>query len=276
MSGAAAAVSRVSGLGVAHFSLAAIGLMWTLPFLQPHHQFPLTAFYGEWLALVLGLLALVPLATKSFWRATPVPAAVLPLLAFAGVLALQYALGRVAYGGQVMAAGLYVAWAALLMVLANGLRRSIGLDGITTVLAWFLVIGGTLGAIFALLQHYQISDLPLSLIFPKGTSAVYGNLAQYNHFANYSTLALVSLAYLHAGGRLHWAGVALAGAPLVYVIGLSGSRSACWCCRCSMRGAAAPPEGGCLRASCCSSPASRSRSGWRPCPGWRPAAGPRP
>jgi len=226
MSDVTAAPNRLPAFTAAHFSLAAIGLMWTLPFLQPRHQFPLTSFYGEWLALVLGLLALVPLATRSFWRVAPVPAAVLPLLAFAGVLALQYALGRVAYGGQVMAAGLYVAWAALLMVMANGLRRSIDLDGIATVLAWFLAIGGALGAIFALLQHYQISDLPLSLIFPKSTSAVYGNLAQYNHFANYSTLALVSLAYLHASGRLHWAGVALAGAPLVYVIGLSSSRSA--------------------------------------------------
>ncbi len=223
MTGATAAAPRFT---MAHFSLAVIGLMWTLPFLQPYHQFPLTSFYGEWLALVLGLLALVSLAAKSFWSAAPLPVAVLPLLGFAAVLIVQHALGRVIYSGQVMAAGLYIAWAVLLMVLASGLRRSIDLNGITTVLAWFLAVGGTLGAIFALLQHYQISDLPLSLIVPKKTSAVYGNVAQYNHFASYSTLTLASLAYLYAGGRLHWAGTAAAAAPLVFVIGLSSSRSA--------------------------------------------------
>jgi hypothetical protein len=33
------------------------GLMWTLPFLQPHHRYPLIGFYSEWLAFALGLAA---------------------------------------------------------------------------------------------------------------------------------------------------------------------------------------------------------------------------
>jgi O-antigen ligase len=217
---------RTPPLTAAHFSLAAIGLMWTLPFLQPFHRVPLTSFYSEWLALVLGLLALALLAGKSFWRAAPLPVAALPLLGFAGVLGLQGAAGHVAYVGQPLAAGLYILWAALLMALASFLRRELGLRGIVTVLAWFLAVGGAVGAVFAVLQHYQISDLPSTLIAPKRFVHVYGNIAQYNHFASYSTLALASLAYLHAAGRLHWAGVAIAAVPLVFVIGLSGSRSA--------------------------------------------------
>lgn len=213
-------------LTAAHFSLAAIGLMWTLPFLQPFHRFPLTSFYSEWLALILGLLALVLLARGSFWRAARLPVVALPLLGFVAVLGIQHALGLVAYGGQALAAGLYVAWAALLIVLAGGLRREIGLDGIATVLAWFLTVGGAIGALLALLQHYQISDLPHTLIVPKRTVLVYGNLAQANHFANYCTLALASLAYLYAARRLHWAGAAAGAALLVFVIGLTGSRSA--------------------------------------------------
>jgi len=223
MTGAPAGAPRLTA---AHFSLAAIGLMWTMPFLQPFHRFPLTSFYSEWLALMLGLLALVLLARRSFWRAARLPVVALPLLGFIAVLGIQHALGRVAYGGQVLAAGLYVAWAALLVILAGGLRREINLDGIATVLAWFLAVGGALVALFALLQHYQISDLPHTLIVPKGSGRVYGNLAQANHFANYSTLALVSLAYLYAGGRMHSAAVAAGAAPLIFVIGLSGSRSA--------------------------------------------------
>jgi O-antigen ligase len=210
----------------AHFSLAAIGLAWTLPFLQPYHGFPLTSFYSEWAAVTLGLLALTALARREFWRAAPLPVLVLPLLAFIVVLAVQSALGRIAYGGQALGAALYVAWAALLVMLGCDLRRRIGLEGIVTVLAWFLALGGVLGALFALLQHYQISDLPHTLIAPKRGALVYGNVAQHNHFASYSTLALASLAYLYAAKRLHWAGAAAAAAPLAYVIGLSGSRSA--------------------------------------------------
>lgn len=213
-------------LTAARFSLAAIGLAWTLPFLQPFHRFPLTSFYSEWLALVLGLVALAPLAGKRFWRAAPLPVIVLPLLGFIAVLGIQYALGRVAYGGQVLAAGLYVAWAVMLVMLASGLRREISLDGIATVLAWFLAVGGVLAALFALLQHYQISDLPNTLIAPKRSALVYGNLAQANHFANYCMLAVISLAYLYAGGRMQGAAVAAGAAPLIFVIGLTGSRSA--------------------------------------------------
>lgn len=213
-------------LTLAHFSLAAIGLAWTLPFLQPFHRIPLTSFYSEWVAVALGLLALTGLARREFWRAAPLPVLVLPLLAFIVVLAAQHALGRIAYGGQALGAALYIAWAALLAILGCDLRRRIGLGGIVTVLAWFLALGGVLGALFALLQHYQISDLPHTLIAPKRGALVYGNVAQHNHFASYSSLALASLAYLYAARRLHWAGAAAAAAPLAYVIGLSGSRSA--------------------------------------------------
>ena len=41
----------------ARASLLLIGLAWTLPFLQPRHRYPLTGFYGEWLAFGIGLAA---------------------------------------------------------------------------------------------------------------------------------------------------------------------------------------------------------------------------
>lgn len=212
-------------LTAAHFSLAAIGLMWTLPFLQPYHHFPLSSFYSEWLALALGLAALTWMARAAFWRSAALPAALIPLLGFVVLLLVQYAAGKVAYGGQVLVAALYIVWAAALVVLAGELRRAIGLEGIATVLAWFLVAGGLIGAVLALLQHYQISDLPQSLVFPKDRAQVYGNLAQNNHFASYCTLALASLTYLYASRRLHWAAGAAGAAPLLFLIGLSGSRS---------------------------------------------------
>ena len=216
--------SSAPRLTAAHFSLAAIGLMWTLPFLQPYHRFPLPSFYSEWLALALGLGALAWLARAASWRGSALPAALVPLLGFIVLLVVQVAAGKVAYGGQALVAGLYVAWTVLLVVLAAGLRRALGLEGIATVLAWFLAVGGLVGALLALLQHYQVSGLE-SLIFPKTRSQVYGNLGQNNHFAAYCTLALASLAYLYASRRLHVAALAAGALPLLFVIGLSGSRS---------------------------------------------------
>lgn len=225
MSETTGAMAAAPRLTAAHFCLAAIGLMWTLPFLQPYHHVPLTSFYSEWLALALGLAALTWMARAAFWRSAVLPAALIPLLGFIVLLLVQHAAGKVAYGGQVLVAALYIGWAALLVVLAGGLRRAIGLEGVATVLAWFLVVGGVVGAVLALLQYYQISDLPQSLIFPKRWTQVSGNLAQSNHLAAYCTLALASLAYLYAVRRLHWAAVAAGALPLLFVIGLSGSRS---------------------------------------------------
>jgi O-antigen ligase len=216
--------SSASRLTAAHFSLAAIGLMWTLPFLQPYHRFPLPSFYSEWLALALGLAALGWLARPAAWRGSALPAALIPLLGFILLIIVQLAAGKVAYAGQGLVAALYVMWAALLMVLAGGLRRALGIEGIATVLAWFLAVGGLVGAMLALLQHYQVSGLE-SLIFPKTRAQVYGNLGQNNHFAAYCTLALASLAYLYASRRLHVAALAAGALPLLVVIGLSGSRS---------------------------------------------------
>ena len=155
MNEARGAMTGAPRLTTAHFSLAAIGLMWTLPFLQPYHHVPLTSFYSEWLALALGLAALTWMARVAFWRSAVLPAALIPLLGFIVLLLVQHAAGKVAYGGQVLVAALYIGWAALLVVLAGGLRRAIGLEGVATVLAWFLVVGGVVGAVLALLQYYQ-------------------------------------------------------------------------------------------------------------------------
>jgi O-antigen ligase len=199
--------------------------MWTLPFLQPHHALPLTSFYSEWLALVLGLAALAGLAFLPRGRDVALPPMALAMLALAGVLVLHYFLGRVAYGGQVLVSVLYLVWAVALMVLAGELRRAFDLAGIVNVLAWFLVAGGVLGAVFGLLQHYQISDLSRLLVAPKTVAALYGNVGQYNHFASYCVLALAALAYLYAAGRMHAAGAFVAATPLVWALGLSSSRS---------------------------------------------------
>ena len=223
----AAAGADSRGLtGAAIFSTAAIGLMFTLPFLQPLHRHPLTSFYSEWLALALGLAALVPLAGRQWWRELAFPVTGFFLVAFGALLAIHQALGLVPYAGQTLIATLYLAWAVLLMVLGATLRREIGLDTLAATLAWFLLAGGVLGALIGVLQRYDMAAAFGPLVVSKVGKAAYGNLGQPNHFAAYTTLALAALVYLHASGRLRLAFAAAPAVLLVFALGLSGSRGA--------------------------------------------------
>ena len=209
-----------------HISLALIGLMWVLPFLQPYRQFPLPSFYTEWLAFALGLGALSLLLQKRFWNNLELPRMALVPLVLYPLLLLQFVLGKIAYPEQVLLALLYLLWATFLILLGNILRREIGLAAISTALAWCLVAGGILSAMVALLQHYQIHTFVDPLIAVKTSNAVYGNLAQPNHFADYTCLGLASLLFLYASGRLNWAVAAALGVLMLFVLALSSSRSA--------------------------------------------------
>jgi O-antigen ligase len=213
-------------LNFPHISLALIGLMWVLPFLQPYRQFPLPSFYTEWLAFSLGLGALSLLLQKRFWNNLELPVVALVPLVLYPLLLLQFALGKIAYPEQVLLALLYLLWTTFLILLGNILRREIGFAALSTTLAWCLVAGGLLSVIVALLQHYQIHTFVDPLIAVKTSNAVYGNLAQPNHFADYICLGLASLLFLSASGRMAWAVAAVLAVLLLFVLALSGSRSA--------------------------------------------------
>lgn len=88
----------LSGFSPAPVSLAFVGLMWTLPFLQPRHYFPLPIFVSEWLAFVAGLIALVRLAARGAWKDARLPAIALAPLGFAAfVLGLSGSRGAWLY-----------------------------------------------------------------------------------------------------------------------------------------------------------------------------------
>lgn len=217
----AAANSKLS----ARASLCVVGLAWTLPFLQPVHRVPIPSFYGEWLAFALGLAAALLLLRRALWAEPVVPAVALAPLLLIGLLVAQMLFGRVALPELALTGALYLTWAALLMVLGAALGRELDGVSITTTLAWSLVAGGMLNAIAGLIQHYHPTGVPELLVAPKFTVAVYGNIGQANHFADYIALALASFAYLYSRGglRAHWAAI---GATLfLLVLALSGSRS---------------------------------------------------
>jgi O-antigen ligase len=218
-------MSHPGGLALARASLVLIGLAWVVPFLQPYHRYPLTAFYGEWLAFAFGLAAALALLRKEAWRNAELPVIALGLVGFMLLLALQVALGRVPYPEQALTAGLYLSWAVLLLMLARALRAELGMATIAVTLAWFALAGGILAALVGFLQHYQFSVVPDFLVMQKGNGPVYGNLGQPNHYAAYLTLALASAVYLHGRGRLHGALAAPCIALLALMLALSGSRS---------------------------------------------------
>lgn len=214
-----------ASIKLAHISLALVGLMWVLPFLNYHHAFPITTFHQEWSAALLGVCALPLLLTARYWQAPEVPRIVLLPIGLMMILMVQFLIGRVSHFDHLLLLSLYFLFAALLMMLGRRLREELGLSFVVTVLAAILLAGAELNALAGFLQHYRWDTIFNSVVTVKTTGAVYGNTAQPNHFANFIALGLLSLGLLYAKRILRsWHTVLLA-APLLFVLVLSGSRS---------------------------------------------------
>ena len=99
---------------IAHISLTFVGLMWVLPFLYYYHSYPLTTFYQEWGAAILGLSAMPLLVTKRYWLQPEIPLIVLLPIGLLLLGMMQFVLGRVGYFDQILLLALYSLWAALL------------------------------------------------------------------------------------------------------------------------------------------------------------------
>lgn len=200
--------------------------MWVLPFLYYQHAYPLTTFYQEWGAALLSLCALPVLLNKSCGTRMAFPSVVLLPLGMIVLLLLQYLSGKLPSFEQALLFGSYFLWMALLMLLGQRLREALGFERVALVLAVFLVLGTELSALAGILQHYRWHTFLSSVVTVKTASAVYGNIAQPNHFADYIALGLVSIGLLYARYSLRvWYAVLLV-SPLLFVTVLSGSRSA--------------------------------------------------
>jgi O-antigen ligase len=200
--------------------------MWVLPFLYYHHAYPLTTFYQEWGTVLLSLCALPLLASKRYWWQPELPRVVLLPIGMVLLLLVQYLLGKVSSLEQTLLLTMYFLWMALLVMLGHRLRVELGLPLVVTVLAWFLAVGAELNTLAGIIQHFRLHTFLDSIVTVKVATAVYGNIAQPNHFANYIALGLASLGLLHIRGALRGWLTALLVTPLLFVLVLSGSRSA--------------------------------------------------
>ena len=202
--------------------LAALGLMLSLPFLNPHHFNPIPTFYQEWTAAACALLAATLLLRAKIFEQLEIPGIALLPLGIATLILIQFAAGRVTFPTQALIFLLYLLWATLLLILGRALRRALALDLLVTAFATAILAGALLSAILLALQLVD-PRLGLGWVFPfvKGS----GNLAQANHLANYLWLGVASAFYLHSQRKfpslVFWPALL----ALISASSLSGSRS---------------------------------------------------
>ena len=207
-----------------YLALTGLLALFCIPFLVPHHPWPLPSFYSEWWAGLCGLVASSVLLIGTPSGRLEIPRIALFPLGLIGLLLLQAALGQVAYPGQAAFASLYLLWAMMLMLAARHFLLIWGTERLLGGLAWALLAGGLLNALAAVLQFTKI-DVPF-FVTGSVNHVIYGNLAQANHLADHLALAGLSLLYLLAKARLRLFYALPLGMLLLLGLALSGSRSA--------------------------------------------------
>jgi len=210
---------------VAYISLALIGLIGILPFVNPFHTVPLASFYSEWLAIVLGLAACLVFLTRQFWLTFSIPQTAVFTFSLLVVIAIQSITIQRPYAAQSFTPGLYLGWATLLVILAAWLRDFFGKEKIVGTLVWFMVVGGVLSALTGLIQYIGFGGwLNQFVAFKQGT-AIHGNIAQSNHFATHILLATAGLCYLFSRNSISSVLAISLVTFFAFITSLSASRS---------------------------------------------------
>ena len=209
----------------ARIALALLGLGCVLPFLSPVFLPPISSFYGEAMAVALGLAAVALMAARSLWAGMRLPRISLMFLGFAALMVLQIALGRTVYAQLNLLGALYVLWAAALAMLANRLVRVFGAATFAASLAWFLVAGSVISALIGLVQLFGVQTPLAPFMLPQLHGRIYGNTGQPNHLASYLCLGVASAGYLWSTRRLGLVAAACICAVLLAVLAISGSRA---------------------------------------------------
>lgn len=205
-------------------SLLCCGLLLSVPFLNPYHDYPLLTFYTEWLAFAIGLVALAAMATAPSRNPIPIPGVCFGLFLLALLLAAQAAAGWVAYPLRSAVGALHLVWAALLAILGAWLRSELGEARVSHPLQWSLALAGVLAAASGFVQYYRL-PLPWGVYATvQPINQMFGTVNQTNNFADYLGCALVSIAFLRARGALGSLAMLALALLLAAGMALSGSR----------------------------------------------------
>ncbi|PPD56256.1 MAG: hypothetical protein CTY10_05110 [Methylotenera sp.] len=211
-----------NAISCAHLSVTLIGLMAFLPFIIAYHRLPIQSFYGEWVAGLLGIFALMHLIRKESWQPLEIPQIALIFAGFIAIVSMQIMLGMLQstqYGLLVIG---YLSWAFLLAILGGYLRRKMGWEQIASTFAWAILAGCVLNIVFVVLQYFarQGFALPYMPNFP-----AFGAIGQLNHFGSYTALGIASLLYLLFKKRVTLVIAVVLGLLFLGLMAFSGSRS---------------------------------------------------
>lgn len=218
-------LQRCQNMVMTLLGLFGLAGLFCLPFLVPVHTAPLSSFYGEWLAAVLGVVFAILLLQKRALQRLELPKiAILPIGIFI-LLWLQAIYTHSSYIGQYLLSSLYLLLAVLLMTATRAAMRDLGLSKIIVVVAWATLVGGVINGVIAIMQTWNLHDFLGPLVARRIPSVVYGNLAQPNHFANHQALAIAALLFLLATKKIKAISSAIFGLVLLVGLVLSASRS---------------------------------------------------
>lgn len=206
-------------------SLSALFLMCSLPFLMPIQGSPVSSFYAEFMAIVLGVLASVFMLQHRTEHSLYIPQFILAPLSLIIILVLQISFGLANYWQQHALVALYLTWAIIIMMVAAQIKQQLGLNKIVPLLATALVIGGLVSFLTTVLAFADITKTN-SILAQLIASETSGNLTQPSHLANYTGLALASLFYLWLSQRIKSDTTLLLALPLTFSLAFSGQAMA--------------------------------------------------
>lgn len=207
-------------------ALTSLACLFVWPFLVWDHTLPIGGFYSEWSAVAWGLGSLLVAFTFTPTRYAFPLLGLLPLGACLWLL-VQVLAGLALYPSTYLLSCLVLLWATALMVASRSVASHLGARPTAIVLAWMIVVGGTLNTLASVLQHWEIHTfLDRVVVSDRGASTAFGNMGQNNHLADYLGLGLASLLYLQGYAGLRKKYVALLGTWLLFGLSLTGSRSA--------------------------------------------------
>lgn len=209
----------VPPLPLSSLLLALLPAAWLLS----NHYFPWLSAWQEGLAM-----ALVCMAGLLVRREGRVPQAWTGVIALVlASVALQWALGQMAFGGDALLVALYITSFFGALALGAGLASVKGAEGMLAVdvLAAGLVAGAVLSVFVALAQWAGGPPMPFfTAELPPGARP-FGNLAQPNHLCSAAFLGLCGAAVLHESGRLGRVGFLAVALFLLLGMAVTGSRT---------------------------------------------------
>lgn len=209
-----------------HVAVIAACALVSLPFLNPVHLPPLATFYEESLALALGLIAILCIGVRRGSALTTLPSISVWAAALSVFLLLQPYWTTVPYSEPAQLAGLYLLWAAGLMLVGSILRVQVDSEGTVVFLATAVLLGALLNAGADWAQVLGLTDSFGGLVPRLYGGRAVGFVSQVNLHANFLVVGATCLAYLWAVRRISVVVASLAGVLLASAIEFSASRAA--------------------------------------------------